>query len=168
MCGIAGIIDLKGRGVERPLLERICDRMAHRGPDDSGYYFHRDAALGQRRLSIIDLSTGKQPMGNEDGTVWVTFNGEIYNFQGLRETLQRQGHRFATQSDTEVIVHAYEQDGEDCLRRFRGMFAFGVWDQNRRSLLLARDRMGKKPLFYAEADGQFVFASELQGLLLHP
>jgi asparagine synthase (glutamine-hydrolysing) len=168
MCGIAGILDLKGRAVERRLLERICARLAHRGPDDQGFYLDRDVALGQRRLSIIDLSSGRQPMGNEDGTVWVTFNGEIYNFLELRADLEGQGHRFATRTDTEVIVHAYEQYGTGCLERFRGMFAFAVWDSRQRSLFLARDRVGKKPLFYGWAGSQFVFASELQALVEHP
>jgi asparagine synthase (glutamine-hydrolysing) len=168
MCGIAGILDLKGRGVGRPSVERLCAKLVHRGPDEGGSYADGCVALVQRRLSIIDLSGGHQPMGNEDGTVWITFNGEIYNFQELRPELERQGHRFATSSDTEVILHAYEQHGEDCLSRFRGMFAFAIWDANRRRLFLARDRVGKKPLFYAEADGQFVFASELQALLQHP
>jgi asparagine synthase (glutamine-hydrolysing) len=168
MCGIAGILDLKGRTAERGVLERICARLAHRGPDEEGLYAHGDLALGQRRLSIIDLASGRQPMGNEDGTVWVTFNGEIYNFPELRADLEARGHRFATRSDTEVIVHAYEQYGTGCLQRFRGMFAFAIWDGRRRLLFLARDRVGKKPLFYARADGQFVFASELQALVEHP
>ncbi|MGA2706441.1 MAG: asparagine synthase (glutamine-hydrolyzing) [Isosphaeraceae bacterium] len=168
MCGIAGILDLKGRAVEQPLLERLCACLAHRGPDDEGFHVEGNVALGQRRLSIIDLSSGGQPMSNEDGTVWVTFNGEIYNFLALRAELEAHGHRFATRSDTEVIVHAFEQYGTGCLQRFRGMFAFAIWDQKRRLLFLARDRVGKKPLFYARADGQFVFASELQALLQHP
>jgi asparagine synthase (glutamine-hydrolysing) len=168
MCGIAGIVDLKGRPVDQPLLERLCARLAHRGPDDQGVHIDRNAGLGQRRLSIIDLSCGRQPMGNEDGTVWVSFNGEIYNFPTLRAELEARGHRFATHSDTEVIVHAYEEYGTGCLSRFRGMFAFAVWDQRQRRLFLARDRVGKKPLFYTRSDGQFVFASELQALLLHP
>ena len=145
-----------------------CACLAHRGPDDEGFHVEGNVGLGQRRLSIIDLSTGRQPMSNEDGTVWVTFNGEIYNFLELRTELEAHGHRFATRSDTEVIVHAFEQYGTGCLRRFRGMFAFAIWDQKRRLLFLARDRVGKKPLFYARADGQFVFASELQALLQHP
>ena len=168
MCGIAGIVDLKGCPVERSVLEHLCARLAHRGPDDQGLYLDGDAALGQRRLSIIDLSGGRQPMGNEDGTVWVTFNGEVYNFLDLRADLEARGHRFVTSSDTEVIVHAYEQHGAECVGRLRGMFAFAVWDRRRRMLLLARDRVGKKPLFYAEAGGQFLFASELQALLEHP
>ena len=168
MCGIAGIVDLAGRGVARTSLERMCGHLIHRGPDDSGYFTNHEVGFGQTRLSIIDLSTGKQPMANEDGTVWVTFNGEIYNFQELRSQLEKQGHRFATNSDTEVIVHAYEQFGVNCLQQFRGMFAFALWDSNQRMAFLARDRVGKKPLFYARVDGRLVFASELQALVQYP
>ncbi len=168
MCGIAGILDLKERRVDRALLERLCARLSHRGPDEDGYHVNCSVALGQRRLSIIDLSSGRQPMSNEDGQVWVTFNGEIYNFHELRAWLEGRGHRFASHSDTEVIVHAYEEEGAQCVKRFRGMFAFGLWDAQKQELLLARDRVGKKPLFYAQVDGQFIFASELQSLLEHP
>jgi asparagine synthase (glutamine-hydrolysing) len=168
MCGIAGILDLQARPVEPSLLRRLCDVLAHRGPDDEGDYIKGPVALGQRRLAILDLAGGRQPMGNEDGTVWITFNGEIYNFRELRAGLEGRGHRFATRSDTEAIVHAYEQYGSACVKEFRGMFAFALWDQPRQTLLLARDRVGKKPLFYAEVDGQWVFASELQALLRHP
>jgi asparagine synthase (glutamine-hydrolysing) len=168
MCGIAGIVGLTEKDADAPLLQRLCARLTHRGPDEEGYFANRDVALGQRRLSIIDLSSGRQPMANEDETVWVTFNGEIYNFQELRKRLEGLGHRFATHSDTEVIVHAYEQYGPDCVRHLRGMFAFAVWDVSRRALLLARDRVGKKPLFYALAGGQLIFASELQALIEHP
>jgi asparagine synthase (glutamine-hydrolysing) len=168
MCGIAGIIDLRQRPVEPALLERLSVRLVHRGPDEAGTYIRGPVALAHRRLSIIDLSSGQQPMSNEDGSVWVTFNGEIYNFQELRKELEDHGHRFASHSDTEVIVHAYEQYGADCVRHFRGMFAFAVWDERRRTLFLARDRVGKKPLFYARTPGQFVFASELQALVEHP
>jgi asparagine synthase (glutamine-hydrolysing) len=168
VCGIAGIVSLTAGEVDRPLLERLCARLVHRGPDDEGYHVHGPVGLGQRRLSIIDLASGHQPLANEDGTVWVTFNGEIYNFRELRASLEKLGHHFATHSDTEVIVHAYEQYGPDCVEHFRGMFAFAVWDATRRSLLLARDRVGKKPLFYAVAGNQFVFASELQALVQHP
>jgi asparagine synthase (glutamine-hydrolysing) len=168
MCGIAGIVDLQGRPADRSLLECLCARLVHRGPDEEGFYVHGPVGLGQRRLSIIDLSGGHQPLANEDGTVWVAFNGEIYNFRELRAGLRQRGHRFATDSDTEVIVHGYEEYGERCVEHFRGMFAFALWDEGRRRLLLARDRVGKKPLFYAQADGQLVFASELQALLQHP
>ncbi len=168
MCGIAGILDLNGRQVEKPALERLCARLAHRGPDEEGFHVNCSVGLGQRRLSIIDLTGGQQPICNEDGTIWVTFNGEIYNFQELRSWLERAGHRFATQSDTEVIVHAYEEEGVNCVQRFRGMFAFAIWDARQHQLFLCRDRVGKKPLFYTEAAGQFLFASELQGILEHP
>jgi asparagine synthase (glutamine-hydrolysing) len=168
MCGIAGLLDLQGRKAERTLLERMNARLIHRGPDEEGYYINCSAALAQRRLRIIDLCTGKQPLANEDESVWVTFNGEIYNYRELRRDLERTGHRFATQSDTEVIVHAYEQFGKECVKHFRGMFAFGLWDLRQKTLLLARDRVGKKPLYYTVADGQFVFASELQALIQHP
>ena len=168
MCGIAGILDLHGRPVAPDLLARISACLVHRGPDEEGSYEAGFIGLAQRRLSIVDLGTGQQPLANEDGTVWVTFNGEIYNFRELRRELEGQGHRFRTESDTEVIVHAYEQDGAACVRRFRGMFAFALWDARTRMLLLARDPMGKKPLFYAVAAGQLVFGSELQGLLAHP
>jgi len=149
-------------------MHRLCEVLAHRGPDDEGYYITGPVALGQRRLAILDLAGGRQPMSNEDGTVWITFNGEIYNFRDLRARLEGLGHRFATRSDTEVIVHAYEQYGPACVKELRGMFAFAVWDQPRETLFLARDRAGKKPLFYTEMDGQWVFASELQALLRHP
>jgi asparagine synthase (glutamine-hydrolysing) len=142
--------------------------LVHRGPDDEGYYFNGFVALGQRRLAIIDLVTGRQPMSNEDGCIWVTFNGEIYNFQELRARLTSLGHSFKTQSDTEAIVHGYEAWGLDCVRQFRGMFAFALWDERNRLLFLARDRLGKKPLYYTLADGHFLAASELQALLQHP
>jgi asparagine synthase (glutamine-hydrolysing) len=168
MCGIAGILDLRDRPVAPSLVRRLCDVLVHRGPDDEGYYMDGSVGLGQRRLAILDLAGGRQPMSNEDGTIWITFNGAIYNFRELRERLEGLGHRFATRSDTEVIVHAYEQYGPECVKELRGMFAFALWDQPRQTLLAARDRVGKKPLFYAEVDGQWVFASELQALLRHP
>jgi asparagine synthase (glutamine-hydrolysing) len=168
MCGIAGIVDLAGRPLDQSLVHKLCAELGHRGPDDEGYYVNGQVALGHRRLAILDVAGGRQPMSNEDGTVWVAFNGEIYNFEVLRQRLQESGHRFTTRSDTEVIVHAYEDYGAECVKRLRGMFAFALWDQRVQTLLLARDRVGKKPLFYAEADGQWAFASELQGLLQHP
>lgn len=170
MCGIAGLVELRRGRAEPDALAQICARMAHRGPDGEGVYTTRDGAvaLGHRRLSIIDREGGAQPMGNEDETIQVTFNGEIYNFEELRRELLALGHRFRTRSDTEVVVHAYEQFGPACVRRFRGMFALGVWDARRRTLFLARDRVGKKPLYHAQVDGQFVFASEIQALLAHP
>ncbi len=146
----------------------MCDVMVHRGPDDEGLYVGDGIALGMRRLSIIDLATGHQPVRNEDGTVWVVFNGEIYNFKELRRDLERRGHRFYTTSDTETIVHLYEDYGADAVTHLRGMFAFAVWDTKRRTLLLARDRLGIKPLFYARTPSGLAFASELKALLEVP
>jgi len=168
MCGIVGVIDFSGRPLEPAWVEGMTRSLVHRGPDDEGYYFNGFVALGQRRLAIIDLVTGRQPLSNEDGSVWVTFNGEIYNFQELRVRLTSLGHSFKTQSDTEVIVHGYEAWGFDCVRQFRGMFAFALWDEGNRLLFLARDRVGKKPLYYTLADGRFLAASELQALLQYP
>jgi asparagine synthase (glutamine-hydrolysing) len=170
MCGITGIFDPRGGSeIERDLLARMNDAQFHRGPDEGGLHLEPGVGLGHRRLSIIDLSGGKQPLFNEDATVVVVYNGEIYNFQGLSEELKALGHRFRTHSDTEVIVHAWEQWGADCVRRFRGMFAFAIWDRNRHILFLARDRLGIKPLYYAFLpDGKLVFASELKALYVHP
>jgi asparagine synthase (glutamine-hydrolysing) len=170
MCGITGIFDVQGRGeIDRAVLERMNDRLHHRGPDDGGYHVAPGIGLGHRRLSIIDLTTGHQPLYNENRRVAVVFNGEIYNFKSLIPELTAAGHVFATRSDTEVIVHAWEEWGEDCVRRFRGMFAFALWDEDRGCLFLARDRMGVKPLYYAHLrDGTFVFGSELKALLAHP
>lgn len=168
MCGIAGAVALQGQ-VDPEWVRGMVDAQRHRGPDGEGMWADDRCVLGHRRLAVIDLSdAGCQPMTNEDGTVRVTFNGEIYNFRSLRDELSALGHRFCTQTDTEVIVHGYEQWGAECLHRLRGMFAFAVWDQRRRCLLLARDRLGKKPLFYAHTDDRFLFASELQALLAGP
>lgn len=164
MCGIAGIIDISSTP-ERSLIERMCRVMKHRGPDGEGYYTDNNAALGHRRLSIIDLEGGKQPMSNEDGTIWITFNGEIYNFSEIKDELSRKGHRFKTRSDTETIIHAYEEYGEECVKKFRGMFAFGLWDSKRKILFIARDRLGKKPLYYYNDDKKIIFASELKAVL---
>jgi asparagine synthase (glutamine-hydrolysing) len=170
MCGIVGIFDMREkRTVDRNLLARINNMQTHRGPDESGLHLEAGVGLGHRRLSIIDLASGQQPLGNEDGSVVVVFNGEIYNFQSLMPELQRRGHTFRTRSDTEVIVHAWEEWGEDCVRHFRGMFAFALWDRNRETLFLARDRMGVKPLFYSRMpDGMLVFGSELKTLAVYP
>jgi len=168
MCGIAGLLSLGGKPVFEDEIQSMCDAIVHRGPDDAGYYVQDPVALGMRRLSIIDLATGHQPVHNEDGSVWVVFNGEIYNFKSLRTSLERQGHRFYTGTDTEVIVHLYEQYGERCVDKMRGMFAFAVWDDRRKTLLLARDRLGIKPLFYTVADGRLAFGSELKLLLQLP
>ena len=165
MCGIAGIVSDTGGSLESRLRPMI-DAQAHRGPDAWGVWSDGRCALGHRRLSIIDLSeAGRQPMSNARGDIRITFNGEIYNFQRLRRELESLGHGFRTRTDTEAIICAYEQWGIDCLARLRGMFAFGIWDRRRRRLFLARDRVGKKPLFYAQFGDHFLFASELQGLL---
>jgi asparagine synthase (glutamine-hydrolysing) len=168
MCGIAGALSSTHPDLVCQ-VRAMTEAQHHRGPDDGGEWSDGLCALGHRRLAIIDLSeAGRQPLANEDGTVWITFNGEIYNFQALRRELEGLGHRFRTRTDTEVIVHAYEQWGTDCVKRLRGMFAFGVWDGRHRRLLLARDRVGKKPLFYTQRPDRFLFASELQGLLAAP
>jgi asparagine synthase (glutamine-hydrolysing) len=170
MCGIAGILSLNGRPVSLDELHAMCEALIHRGPDDEGFYLGRDkiVGLGMRRLSIIDLQTGRQPVHNEDGTVWVVFNGEIYNFRDLRRKLEQRGHVFSTATDTEVIVHLYEDFGPHCVEHLRGMFAFALWDGRRRQLLLARDRLGIKPLYYAEIAGRLLFASELKAILQLP
>ncbi len=170
MCGIAGFADLAGRRPADPVLARkMCDAIAHRGPDDSDYYLEDGIALGHRRLSIIDLASGRQPIANADGSVVVTYNGEIYNYRELRAELERAGHRFRTQTDTEVLVHGWTEWGEACVERFNGMFAYVLWDRRRQVLFLARDRLGIKPLHYAIlGDGTLVFASELKAMMVHP
>ncbi|MEZ5532057.1 MAG: amidotransferase 1, exosortase A system-associated [Steroidobacteraceae bacterium] len=167
---MTGFVDLRGRREpDRALLRRMNDSIAHRGPDGEGEHCEPGVALGHRRLSIIDIATGQQPLYNEDGSVVVVYNGEIYNYQALIPELQALGHVFHTKSDTEVIVHAWEAWGETCVERFRGMFAFALWDRNKETLFLARDRLGVKPLYYALLpDGQCVFGSELKAVLLHP
>jgi len=146
----------------------MCAAIRHRGPDDDGFYFDEFAGLGMRRLSIIDLKSGKQPIHNTDRSAWIVFNGEIYNYRDLRKQLEKLGHTFYTNSDTEAIIHAYDQYGADCPKHLRGMFAFAIWDSRSQELFLARDRVGKKPLLYAQLNGQLVFASEFSALLLHP
>jgi asparagine synthase (glutamine-hydrolysing) len=175
MCGIAGFIGQRGSRAEsaeqdnRALLDRMCRRIAHRGPDDQGMMVHGDVALGMRRLSIIDLAGGHQPLSGCDPNVTVVFNGEIYNYRELHRELEARGHRFRTHSDTEAIVHAYEEFGADCVQHLRGMFAFAIWDQRSQELFIARDRVGKKPLYYTlTRNGTFVFGSELKALLEHP
>ncbi|MCP5195976.1 MAG: amidotransferase 1, exosortase A system-associated [Gammaproteobacteria bacterium] len=170
MCGITGIFDIRHRReIDRDLLHRMNESQHHRGPDEGGLHIEPGVGLGHRRLSIIDLSSGQQPLFNEDGSVVVVFNGEIYNFQELVPELEALGHVFHTRSDTEVIVHAWEAWGETCVERFRGMFAFALWDRHQETLFLARDRLGVKPLFYALLpDGQLLFGSELKALLTHP
>ncbi|MGE5192416.1 MAG: asparagine synthase (glutamine-hydrolyzing), partial [Deltaproteobacteria bacterium] len=195
MCGITGAAWVAGGPPLDPvILERMTTALAHRGPDDAGYYHSviaprgagcdlpraanspaerqtpgaPGAALGHRRLSIIDLAGGHQPLANEDGTVWIAFNGEIYNYRELQPELERQGHRFRTSSDTETIVHLYEQHGPECVKFLRGMFAFALWDDRQKQLFLARDRLGKKPLVYRLERERLLFASELKALLEVP
>lgn len=167
MCGIAGIVGLGGARPERRELVAMMDRVQHRGPDASGTYFDGPIALGHTRLSIIDSGMGAQPMSNEDGSVWVVFNGEIFNYIELREQLEGRGHRFRTRSDTEVIVHLYEDLGDQFVRELNGQFAIALWDRRRKALLLVRDRVGIRPLFYARAASFFVFGSEIKALLAH-
>jgi asparagine synthase (glutamine-hydrolysing) len=166
MCGIAGIVapDRLGAG-DRERVSAMRDVLFHRGPDDAGIYDDERAALGHRRLSIVDLAAGHQPLSNEAGTIWIVFNGEIYNHAALRGELESAGHAYRTRSDTETIVHAYEQWGDGCVQRLRGMFAFAIWDAPRRRLLLARDRLGIKPLYWAEAGGRLLFGSEAKAIL---
>jgi asparagine synthase (glutamine-hydrolysing) len=166
MCGICGIVHFdKERKVDCNTLETMTDIMVHRGPDDRGLFIKNQAGFGHRRLSIIDLSEGHQPMANEDSTVWITFNGEIYNYLELRSELIKKGHLFKTRSDTETIIHAYEEYGEKCLEKLRGMFAFAIWDEKRQQVFAARDRIGKKPLYYAQVDEALVFGSEIKSVL---
>lgn len=172
MCGIYGYLSLQQR-VRPELLRHMGEALKHRGPDDEGQWIGNSEklsiGLGHQRLSIIDLSAaGRQPMCNEDRTVWVTCNGEIYNFRELRSELQAKGHTFISACDTEVIVHLYEEEGVDCLQRLKGMFAFALWDEGSRTLFLARDRVGKKPLHFAVYNDGIAFASELKALLKHP
>jgi asparagine synthase (glutamine-hydrolysing) len=169
MCGIYGKVRIDGRPATPADAERACGNLRHRGPDDRGVYVNGPACLGHTRLSIIDLSPlGHQPMSNEDGSLWIVFNGEIYNFMELRPGLEAKGHRFRSRTDTEVILHMYEEFGAGCVERLRGMFAFAIWDEGNRSLFLARDRVGKKPLFYYPGKDFLSFASELLPLVSDP
>ena len=169
MCGIAGFVNRAGQQADRAIVERMTAVLAHRGPDGEGFYCAGPVALGHRRLSIIDVTGGAQPMANEDGTIWVTYNGELYNELEIRPQLEAKGHRYQTVSDTESLVHLYEEDGVDFVRRLNGMFALAIWDQPRQRLVLARDRMGQKPLFYAELPGGgLAFGSEPKAVLCHP
>jgi asparagine synthase (glutamine-hydrolysing) len=169
MCGIAGIVSLDKKPVNPNELQQMCDAIIHRGPDDEGFYFEPGVGLGMRRLSIIDLHTGHQPIHNEDGSIQIVFNGEIFNYKELRQDLQQRGHSFYTDTDTETIVHLYEEYGpKKAIEKLRGMFAFALWDGRKRQLLLARDRVGIKPLFYAYSRGRLVFASELKAILQLP
>ena len=165
MCGICGIFHLNsGKMVDKSLVHKMADIMHHRGPDDEGFLFDGGLGLGHRRLSIIDLSGGHQPICNEDETAWIVYNGEVYNYRPLTETLKSRGHRFRTRSDSETILHAYEEYGEECVHHLRGMFAFAIWDARRRKLLLVRDRLGIKPVYYTIHQDTLYFASEIKAL----
>jgi asparagine synthase (glutamine-hydrolysing) len=169
MCGLCGVLNFDGQApVDQEGLAAMTATLQKRGPDDLGYFRSGPVGLGHRRLSIIDLEMGHQPLSNEDGTIWIVYNGELYNYQEIRINLEKASHRFATASDTEVIVHAYEEYGADCLKAMNGMFAFAIWDSNRRRLLLARDRLGIKPLYYAHLPQCLLFGSEVKALLAHP
>jgi len=169
MCGICGIYNyINESATDRDTIVRMNRKLIHRGPESEGYYIKRNVGLAHRRLKIIDVEMGAQPMSNEDGSIWIVFNGMIYNYIELKEDLERKGHRFKTRSDTEVIVHLYEDYGEQCLKYLRGMFAFAIWDERGEKLFLSRDRIGKKPLVYMDLDGRFVFASEIKALLEFP
>ena len=169
MCGICGKLNFEpGASVDRAVLGSMLDSIRHRGPDDDGAFFDSQFGMGQRRLSIIDLSTGHQPLSNEDETIWIVFNGEIYNYRELRAFLIQKGHVFKTQTDTEVIVHLYEELGPSCLEKLRGMFAFAIWDQKTKTLFLARDRVGIKPLYYSVNGQSLWFASEIKAILADP
>jgi asparagine synthase (glutamine-hydrolysing) len=166
MCGIAGQVNFDRREpIERETIVRMARAIAHRGPDDEGLLINGPVALGFRRLSIIDLAGGHQPMCNEDQTLWIVLNGEIYNYKQLRPELIRRGHRFKTESDTETILHLYEEHGVDCVKHLRGMFAFAIWDERRKRLFAARDRLGQKPFYFAQRNGELLFASEIKALL---
>src|SRR5262245_32807141 len=169
MCGIFGVFGVEqNRPAERSVLLRMAEATVHRGPDGGGFHTDGSLGFGMRRLSIIDLKTGEQPLASEDQKVWVVFNGEIYNYRELTRELVERGHRFSTSSDTEVLVHLYEDEGEECVTRLRGMFAFALWDSARRTLLLARDRLGIKPLYYADTPQGLVFGSELKTVVKSP
>ncbi|MFN2509666.1 MAG: asparagine synthase (glutamine-hydrolyzing), partial [Chthoniobacterales bacterium] len=165
MCGIAGYVTSAREGDPAPLLHRLANALRHRGPDDEGYYAAPGVGLAMRRLSVVDVPCSHQPIANEDGTIHVIFNGEIYNYVELRSTLEQRGHRLTTKGDTETLVHLYEDHGVEMLRFLRGMFAFALWDSRQRTLFLARDRLGKKPLNYLLTDGGLLFCSELAPLL---
>jgi asparagine synthase (glutamine-hydrolysing) len=169
VCGICGKLNFDREArVSTALLKTMADSIYHRGPDDEGYYASGPVGFGFRRLSIIDLNTGHQPICNEDGSVWIVFNGEIYNYKELRSYLQIKGHVFKTQTDTEVIVHLYEEFGESCVEKLRGMFAFAIWDDRQETLFIARDRIGIKPLYYWLTGKSLVFGSEIKAILADP
>lgn len=168
MCGITGIVNLNKKDVDPKILKNINDEIHRRGPDDEGFFIRKNVGLGARRLSIIDLASGHQPIGNEDGSIWITFNGEIYNFPELRSLLLERGHNFKSKSDTEVVVHLYEEFGMDFLKHLNGMFAFVIFDVKKQKIIAARDRFGEKPFYYGIFNDTFIFASELKAILKHP
>jgi len=169
MCGISGIYRFDGSNVDCSLLKQMTESVTHRGPDDEGQYIDKNMGLGHRRLSIIDLlPRGRQPISNEDGSIWITYNGEIYNYRELRDSLIRKGHRFNTDTDTEVIVHIYEEYGLDCLKYLKGMFSFAIWDSTTKKMFLARDRLGIKPLYYYRDENKLLFGSEIKCILCDP
>ena len=168
MCGIAGILNFNGKRVEPALLDRMADQLRHRGPDQRGIYTDKHAGLAHTRLSIIDVATGQQPMHNEDRSLSIVFNGEIFNYIELRQSLLQKGRRFTTQSDTEVILRMYEEMGENCVHHFNGQWAFAIWDARKERLFLSRDRLGVRPLFYTSANQAFLFGSEVKALFALP
>ena len=167
MCGIAGFVNKNIKNKEE-VIKKMADRIKYRGPDGEGYFIDDDVALAHRRLSIIDLSNGSQPMYNEDNSIVIVFNGEIYNFVELKDELKSKGHKFKNKSDTEVIIHGYEEWGKNVVEHLRGMFAFAIWDQNTKNLFMARDHFGIKPLYYAKFNDTLMFASEIKAFLDHP
>ncbi len=169
MCGICGKLSFKAEKPDHALIETMCGQIVYRGPDDQGVHTDEHIGLGQRRLSIIDLDrSGCAPLTNEDRTVWIVFNGEIYNFKTLRKELEAKGHQFKTNTDTEVIVHQYEEDGIDCVKKLRGMFAFAVWDTKAKRLFCARDRLGQKPLCFTRIPDALIFGSEIKCITADP
>src|SRR6202167_1968061 len=169
MCGIAGILEF-GRDARASAgaLREMCRVITHRGPDDEGFYIDGPLGIGMRRLSIVDVAGGHQPISNEDGTLWIVFNGEIYNHLALREQLIARGHHYSTHSDTETVIHLFEEYGADCVQHLRGMFAFAIWNKRDRRLFIARDRLGIKPLYYSYDGRTFLFASEIKAILAYP
>src|SRR5438445_7993448 len=165
MCGIVGIVRFNGDVVDEARLKRMRDVLRHRGPDGEGLWIEGPVGLGHRRLAIVDVAGGHQPLANEDESVWIVYNGEIYNHAALRPGLEARGHRYRTRSDTETILHLYEEEGERCVERLQGMFAFGLWNRREGRLLLARDRLGIKPLYYACTEHELLFASEIKPIL---
>ena len=168
MCGIAGILEFgRDTRANAAALREMCRVITHRGPDDEGFYTDGPCGIGMRRLSIVDVAGGHQPISNEDGTLWIVFNGEIYNHLALREQLIARGHRYSTHSDTETVIHLFEEYGADCVQHLRGMFAFAIWNRNTKTLFIARDRLGIKPLYYKLTPERLLFGSEIKAVFAH-